>query len=173
MWKTGNTQSTVFFTNDKCWMQGLSMRRPLLLGNLLGGLYILETSSSISKSTLEVLLSSNKHPSTCNTTFMSKHTEAKLWHIRLGHSPFPNMKFVKPSLDGNGVQRDVFCTICPQARQTRLPFPSSTIKTTSPFKLIHVDVWGPYSSPTYDGCNYFLTIVDDYTWCTWVFFYEV
>ena len=32
-----------------------------------------------------------------------------------------------------------------------------------------MDVWGAYSSPTYDGCRYFLTIVDDYTRCTWVF----
>ena len=79
------------------------------------------------------------------------------------------MKFVCPSLDVTTMQKYIFCSICPQSRQTRLPFRSSFIKTTSPFEILHVDVWGPYSSPTYDGCTYFLTVVDDSTRCTWVF----
>lgn len=31
----------------------------------------------------------------------------------------------------------------------------------SPFDLIHIDIWGPFSSPTLDGKQYFLTIVED------------
>lgn len=105
----------------------------------------------------------------CNTSAMSKHNEAKLWHMHLCHIPFANMKFVYPSLDVSGMQCDVFCTICPQARQARLSFSSSSIQTHSPFELLHIDVWGPNSSPTYGGCNYFLNIFDDFTRCIWVF----
>ena len=32
-----------------------------------------------------------------------------------------------------------------------------------------MDVWGPYSTSTLDGCKYFLTIVDDATRATWVY----
>ena len=41
--------------------------------------------------------------------------------------------------------------------------------SNSAFDLLHMDVWGPYSTPTLDGCKYFLTIVDDATRATWVY----
>lgn len=55
------------------------------------------------------------------------------------------------------------------ARQTKLPFPLSTISTKKVFDMIHVDTWGPYNSPTHDGFSYFLTIVDDFSRGTWTY----
>lgn len=46
----------------------------------------------------------------------------------------------------------------------------SSIKTSIPFELVHLDLWGPYRVSTYEGCITFLTIVDDFTRMTWVFF---
>ena len=34
---------------------------------------------------------------------------------------------------------------------------------------MHVDIWGPYSTPSLNGSRYFFTLVDDYNRCTWVF----
>ncbi|KAJ0587500.1 putative RNA-directed DNA polymerase [Helianthus annuus] len=59
------------------------------------------------------------------------------------------------------------CTICPKARQHRLPFPNSTRSTSAIFDLIHIDIWGPYNTSTYNGYKYFLTIVDDFSRATW------
>nr|XP_009804044.1 PREDICTED: uncharacterized protein LOC104249333 [Nicotiana sylvestris]XP_016468657.1 PREDICTED: uncharacterized protein LOC107791162 [Nicotiana tabacum] len=59
------------------------------------------------------------------------------------------------------------CLICPLARQTRLPFHDSSIQSTHSFQLIHIDTWGPYSTPSHSGAKYFLTIVDDCTRATW------
>lgn len=59
------------------------------------------------------------------------------------------------------------CTICPMARQQRLSFPDSSIHSSKPFQLVHVDTWGPYNTPTYNGYRYFITFVDDYTRATW------
>ena len=39
-----------------------------------------------------------------------------------------------------------------------------------PFDLVHMDVWGPFSIPISDGYRYFLTLVDDATRATWLFF---
>lgn len=39
----------------------------------------------------------------------------------------------------------------------------------APFDLIHIDIWGPYHKTTYDGKQYFLTIVDDATRFTWLY----
>lgn len=61
------------------------------------------------------------------------------------------------------------CVICHKAKQARLSFPISTTVTSQPFKLVYFDVWGPYRHKTYDSCVSFLTIVDDYTKCTWVY----
>ena len=35
--------------------------------------------------------------------------------------------------------------------------------------LLHLDVWGPYMYPTINKCQYFLTIVDDYSRATWTY----
>ncbi|XP_019225479.1 PREDICTED: uncharacterized protein LOC109207052 [Nicotiana attenuata] len=85
----------------------------------------------------------------------------------LGHLPFSVMKkfnFVHFPSNFNDV-----CEICAKARQTRLPFSISQIRTTSPFDLIHIDSWGPFNTTTYNGYNYFLTIVDDSSRATWTF----
>ncbi|XP_074266801.1 uncharacterized protein LOC141590089 [Silene latifolia] len=47
---------------------------------------------------------------------------------------------------------------------------SSTLSDSisfAPFDLIHIDLWGPYHTQTYNGYKYFLTIVDDFSRCTW------
>ena len=45
----------------------------------------------------------------------------------------------------------------------RLPFPISHSRANKVFELLHVDIWGPYPHNTYNGCKFFLTIVDDFS----------
>ena len=70
-------------------------------------------------------------------------------------------------MDSRVVPQVFPCDICPKAKQHRLPFQLSTISTTSPFELVHVDTWGPYYTKTHARHRYFLTIVDDFTRTTW------
>lgn len=37
------------------------------------------------------------------------------------------------------------------------------------FDLVHMDVWGPFSTSTMEGFKYFLIVVDDATRATWIF----
>lgn len=37
------------------------------------------------------------------------------------------------------------------------------------FQLLHIDVWGPLNTRTYDGNRFFVTIVDDCTRLLWIF----
>ena len=64
---------------------------------------------------------------------------------------------------------DSVCTVCPLAKQKRLPFISNNNLSSSPFDLLHVDIWGPYHVPTVEGFKYFLTLVDDCSRTTWVY----
>ncbi|KAK6775822.1 hypothetical protein RDI58_026823 [Solanum bulbocastanum] len=61
------------------------------------------------------------------------------------------------------------CEVFPMTRKIRLPFPHCTTTTNVPFELIHMDVWGPHKVITFNGMNYFLTLVDDYSRSTWIF----
>ncbi|GAU40997.1 hypothetical protein TSUD_92220 [Trifolium subterraneum] len=45
---------------------------------------------------------------------------------------------------------------------------SSSSRATHCFELLHMDLWGPYSTPTLHGHKYFLTIVDDFSRYTWI-----
>ena len=47
------------------------------------------------------------------------------------------------------------------AKLKRFPFPFNNKISSCAFDLVHMDVWGPYSTPTLDGFKYFLTIMDD------------
>ena len=61
------------------------------------------------------------------------------------------------------------CHICPLAKQKRLPFISNSHLSISPFNLIHLDIWCPFSVESIDGFKYFLTIVDGCTRVTWIY----
>lgn len=79
--------------------------------------------------------------------------DSSLWHKRLGHAP---LKFLA-HIDGlQHVKSDnQLYPICSLAKQSRLPFLSSTTRSKSMFDLVHADVWGPYRVPTFDGKRYF------------------
>jgi transposase InsO family protein len=61
------------------------------------------------------------------------------------------------------------CSICPLAKQHRIPFSISTTHSTHILQLIHCDIWGPFSSASSNGSKFFLTIVDDFSRFTWVY----
>ncbi|XP_059282952.1 uncharacterized protein LOC132036600 [Lycium ferocissimum] len=115
------------------------------------------------------LLPSTKQPAFVTTLgstsrqCFSSSTQAhpSIWHMRFGHAPVAVLQKIttlQPLLQNKTFSP---CTVCPLARQTRFPFPTSTSKTTCIFELLHMDVWGSYKQCTYNGHKYFLTIVDD------------
>lgn len=53
-------------------------------------------------------------------------------------------------------------------KMTKQPFPLSQSCAAQPFKLLHIDVWGPYRVQTREGFTFFLTVVDDHSRTTWV-----
>lgn len=65
----------------------------------------------------------------------------------------------------------IYCDVCHQDKQTRLLFSEiiTTITTSHLFTLIHCDMWGPYRTCTHGKCKMFLTIIENYSKCIWVF----
>lgn len=147
---TRDLNCSVIFLVDSCILQDLDSKKTIGLGRRHGGLYYLQPENLSSVS--------------CQIS------STELWHNRLGHPSSSRFKLLQPLLSiKNNVAHFDHCLVCPLAKQTRLSFPNSSIKSKTAFDLIHCDVWGPHRTPTYSGSRFFLTVVDDYTRCTWVF----
>ena len=60
------------------------------------------------------------------------------------------------------------CHACQLGKHARLPFASSLSSTSTPFELVHCDVW---TSPilSISGYKFYLVIVDDFTHYCWIF----
>ena len=132
-------------------------KQPQVLGKEQGGLYL------VNSSTFGSGLPSTSHAVPGSVAAFSMF---EIWHCRLGHPSSQHMSKIQglPCKAPTSI-----CRICPQAKQHRSSFPLSVTKTSRSFELLHVDIWGPYRTSTYDGFRLFLSVVDDFTRGTWIF----
>jgi hypothetical protein len=148
--KTNNCLVT--FSSTQCFFQDLSMKRTIGQGNVHEGLYYFQAASAMT---------------------VIKNSSIDLWHWRLGHLSYRILHNLAKNVPFISCSNNPACEICPQAKQGRLPFSSSSINTNRPFALIHCDIWGSFSQQSLNGSRYFLTIVDDFSRCTWVYLMHV
>ena len=94
---------------------------------------------------------------------------SSLWHRRLGHPGPAVLATLKQNnlVSCNKVDRSL-CHACQLGKHARLPFATSTSQTTSPFEIVHCDVWtSPVASIS--GCSYYLVLLDDFSHYCWTF----
>ncbi|KAG7581709.1 Reverse transcriptase RNA-dependent DNA polymerase [Arabidopsis suecica] len=97
--------------------------------------------------------------------------DVSVWHKRLGHPSYSRLDTISEVLGTtrHKNKKAAYCHVCHLAKQKKLSFPSRNNICNSPFELLHIDTWGPFSVETVEGFKYFLTIVDDHSRATWVF----
>ena len=144
------------FTDKSYDIQDLTSLKRIGLAEAVDGLYVMNCPDS-------TLL---PHPaSTCMCTSIIDR-----WHFRLGH-PFQNkltlLKSAFPYISSSKCNDS--CSICPLAKQRKLPYSLSNNKSECMFELIHIDIWGPLSVTSVYGHRYFLIVVDDFSRHTWLF----
>lgn len=106
--------------------------------------------------------------------FANKHqidtSSLMLWHRRFGHILVKQLHNLF-QFDVNEIVMDSVkdCSICPLAKQNRLPFPISSSHNSQSFDLVHLDLWGSYRANNEHGFHYFLMVVDDYSQTTWLY----
>lgn len=83
---------------------------------------------------VDVLDSLNNHVSlpTCNSHPHINKNDV-LWHHRLGHVPFAQMKNIPSISSSLSAKQSFICLVCPLARQPRLSFPNSSSHSTALF----------------------------------------
>ena len=92
-------------------------------------------------------------------------SEPMLLHDRLGHPSLPKLKIMVPILKN---LRVLECESCQLGKHVRSSFPKTTQRCNSPFSTIYSDIWGP-SRVTSFGFRYFVTFIDEFSRCTWVY----
>ncbi|GJY36096.1 retrovirus-related pol polyprotein from transposon TNT 1-94 [Tanacetum coccineum] len=129
-----------------------------------------------------------KVPMTKNQMFILniQHDEAKclkscleghswLWHMRYEHLNFGDLKL----LSSKGMVKGLYqidhpnqvCEGCLLGKHARSSFPKeATSKAKEPLQLIHTDLCGPITPPSYSKNLYFMLFIDDYSRKTWVYF---
>ena len=163
---------SLIFSPLECWYQDLFKKEGLPLGKMKYGLYCTEEKNHFEVSNKVAKVQDYSTPKNSLLSHNTTHAlikEIRLLHLRHGHISFHRLKLMYPALKISCVEEFLICTICPLARQNRLSFPHSEIRTKYPFDLLHIDLWGPYGKLTHNGYNMFLTIVDDYTRSTWLY----
>jgi transposase InsO family protein len=142
---------SISFYPSVCIFQDLKTRRMIGMGHEVGGLYYLDLTSTSSQA-LQLSTSTS--------------TSALQWHCRLGHPSLASLKHQVPHLRH---ESSVPCEACQLSKHHRVPFPSRVVRrVSSPFELIHFDVWGPINLES-NKFHYFVTFVDDFSRMTWLF----
>ncbi|KAK4402403.1 Retrovirus-related Pol polyprotein from transposon RE1 [Sesamum angolense] len=125
----------------------LQTRRTIGGGHERGGLYFLNTSPRIDARALSASVSPLQ------------------WHCRLGHPSLPTLQKVLPIKSSR-----LACESCELEKHHRASFPPRVDKrSSSPFTLVHSDIWGPCRFESINSFRYFITFVDDYSRMTWVY----
>ena len=62
------------------------------------------------------------------------------------------------------------CESCQLGKHTHVSFPQHLDQQTKfPFELVHIDIWGPSRAKSTLGFRYFVTFINNYSRCTWLF----
>ncbi|KAK8933572.1 hypothetical protein KSP39_PZI015652 [Platanthera zijinensis] len=102
---------------------------------------------------------------------LSVTSDADLWHRRLGHLCVDRLRSViRSGALGRVSPSPLFvCMGCRLAKHLALPFSSSASQTTAPFDLVHSDIWGPTPIASHSGYLYYISFIDDFSRCVWVY----
>ena len=87
--------------------------------------------------------------------------ETELWHKRMGHS---NYRDLKNSLPMDLKLHDERCETCCLAKTTKTPVPKQNEnKASKAGERVFTDVVGPITPSSVDGFRYFVTLIDEYS----------
>ncbi|KAL0741957.1 hypothetical protein Bca4012_083470 [Brassica carinata] len=116
-----------------------------------------------------------KWSSSEDTAMVANNEAAELWHNRLGHTCYTNLKIMQEKEMVVGLPKfktsQEGCESCILSKHCRNPFPKeSETRSKGRLELIHSDVCGPMQNASLSGSRYILTFIDDATRMVWVYF---
>ncbi|KAJ9557218.1 hypothetical protein OSB04_011832 [Centaurea solstitialis] len=124
-------------------------------GSLIDKLYMLET-VALDNEILHSVAKSNKRK--------LNEDSAILWHKRLGHISKQRIQRLIDERILNSIDLTNFqvCVECIKGKQTNARRLGSN-RATDVLELIHTDICGPFPTASWNGQQYFITFIDDYS----------
>ncbi|KAF7830791.1 Copia protein [Senna tora] len=166
------TDLHLIFHKCYCILQDRKSEEIIAIAGVRRNLYILESRSFDPSVIKHYVTHYGLSPKIyCNAVSTSNEKLFVTWHQRLGHCPLTVLNHIS-SLKNPELKELPVCDACHLAKQNRLPFPSSQSKAQEALELLHIDVWGPYATPSLTSAHYVLTIVDDYSRVTWTHLFK-
>jgi transposase InsO family protein len=113
--------------------------------------------------------------STFSSSFVAHSDDLrKLWLERFGHLNYRSLQQLCNQQMVTGLPlfscRDGVCVGCLLDKHHQDSFDKrASWHASGPLQLGHSDLCGPFSSPSFSGCKYFLTFIDYFSRCTWVY----
>ena len=160
---TKDLNCSVTFFSSYCVFQDRIMRRMIGHAREWVGFYFLETSSG----------SGDILPRSHLSTFSPNKYQIWLHHFRLGHPPFSLLNKMFPSSFTHLDVNNFHCGTCELAKHHRVSFLMSNKKSSTPFALIHTDIWGSSRIPNISGAQWFVSFIDDCSRVTWLFHMKI
>ena len=96
-----------------------------------------------------------------------------LWHRRLAHINYRALQAVKNIVTGIPmlqVDHDGTCRRCALGKNVKRSFPDSESKSKGILDLVHSDLCGPMTVASLGGYHYYVTLINDYSRKTWIYF---
>ena len=109
------------------------------------------------------------------SAFSVTEDDSMKWHKRFGHFNYRTLKHMyttKLVKDMPPISEvDSKCEGCELGKSRRLPFSKAGVtRATHKLEIVHSDICGPMSTPSWSGNKYFVLFIDDYTRMCWVYF---
>ena len=104
---------------------------------------------------------------------MRKNDEHWLWHRRLGHLSFSQIRKACKYQAVRGlpdikIPDNTICKSCQFGKQTRTNFPEKEGSASRPLELVHTDVCGLSRKRSPRGEEYFILFIDDFSRMCWI-----
>jgi len=93
----------------------------------------------------------------------------ELWHQRFGHIGVQRLQHILDESIPASANLPL-CSTCVLGKQHQKIIRTPVPPVSRPFELVHSDVCGPISTPSFSGQGYFVVYVDDYSRRVWVYF---
>ncbi|KAL2933012.1 Retrovirus-related Pol polyprotein from transposon RE1 [Bienertia sinuspersici] len=158
-----STHLVAHFTKSHCLLQDPTTKQTKASGRRVVGLYQFCSSYSFSYYNHSNPISSTQ----CVNVVSVSVSSSSLLHARLGHVSPSIMRHLSSTLLDNKSNTVFHFEACLLGKHHKLPFSLSSSHALHSFDLVHIDLWGPYRTPSLSGATYFLTILDDYSRTTW------
>jgi hypothetical protein len=103
---------------------------------------------------------------------------SKVWHEQFGHLNYHSLQQLCNQHMVIGIPlvscRDGVCVGCVLGKHHRDNFDKrASWHASGPLQIVHSDLCGPLSSPSFSRCKCFLTFIDDFSRRTWVYFLKL